>query len=77
MSTCLSERKKLLVQDLDTFDQAPHGLRSVYVNSPSCKLAAADLIKEYRLLHPDVLKEFNSYLLYWHEGQLRAEMGDY
>ena len=77
VSTCLSERKKLLDQDLDTFDQAPYGLRSVYTNALSCKLAAAELIEEYRLLHPEVSKEFNSYLLYWHEGQLRAETGDY
>lgn len=76
-ATCVYDRKLLLGQDLETFDQSATGVRSLYTRSPECKLEAAQLIADYRALNPEAQKEFNAYLLYWHEGQLRAEVGDY
>lgn len=76
-SSCSFNRNNLLAQDLDTFDQSTSGVRSVYTQAPECKLAAAELISDYRARRPELSLDFNSYLLFWHEGQLRAEIGDY
>lgn len=72
---CTFERGKLATQDLKTFDQKPEGWRSVAMQGPACQPVVADLIAEYRKLHPDLLANPNAYLLFWHEGQARAAAG--
>ncbi|MEO0784098.1 MAG: hypothetical protein AAFY10_00245 [Pseudomonadota bacterium] len=89
---CIADREKLLALDIWTFDQDPGlGWRSISVKE-GCDAAAADLIAEYHerlrakgepvfIQHPEVGKfEFDDDgtvpLLYWHEGQVRAGLGD-
>lgn len=74
---CVYDRQSMLTQELDVFDQSASGVRSIYAKNANCKKDAADLIHDYRLARPETLDDFNSYLLFWHEGQLRAEIGDY
>lgn len=74
---CVYDRQSMLTQELDVFDQSAGGVRSVYARNVNCKKQAADLIRDYRAARPETLDDFNSYLLFWHEGQLRAEIGDY
>jgi hypothetical protein len=75
--TCAFDRSKLLSQDLATFDQSPQGWRELAFKGAACHRETADLIAEYRKLRPEVMKtNINSYLLYWHEGQTRAFMGE-
>lgn len=66
---CAFDTPKLMSLDPAEFDQDLHGgWRSVaYV--PGCQRAAADLIKRYRRAHG------STSILYWHEGQLRAQSG--
>ena len=63
LSESKMDRQALLRQDLETFDQAPAGLRSVYATKPGCREDAADIIAAYRLQNPHVLAQFNAYLL--------------
>jgi hypothetical protein len=78
VDACAFDRSKLLTQDLVTFDQSPQGWRELEFKGAACHRETADLIAEYRKLRPEVMKtNINSYLLYWHEGQTRAFMGDY
>jgi hypothetical protein len=75
--TCAFDQSKLLSQDLATFDQSPQGWRELAFKGAACHQETADLIAEYRKLRPEVMKtNINSYLLYWHEGQTRAFMGE-
>jgi len=55
-----------------TFDQdSGNGWRALSMK-PGCEEAAANMIRAYRMN-----AEARMTLLYWHEGQLRAEVGDY
>ncbi len=74
---CAFDRGKLLGQDLQTFDQSADGIHGLESRYPGCNAALADLVADYRKAHPEVLKNGNSYLLYWHEGQYRASAGQY
>lgn len=54
------------------FDQdSGNGWRALSMK-PGCEEAAANMIRAYRMN-----AEARMRLLYWHEGQLRAEVGDY
>lgn len=74
---CKFDKNAILTQDLATFDQSSEGHEGLAEKFPDCDSAIADLIAEYRERHPEVLKKFSSYLLYWHEGQYRAFAGQY
>jgi len=64
------DEARLLNQDITTFDQDPRdGWRSV-ANRPGCRAHAADLLRAYRAMLQMRLDG-----LVWHEGQLRAELG--
>jgi hypothetical protein len=77
IDACAFDRSRLLTQDLATFDQSPQGWRELALKGAVCHRETADLIAEYRKLRPEVMNtNINSYLLYWHEGQTRAFMGD-
>lgn len=73
---CVSDRAKLLALEIDVFDQKPEGWRGVDAKI-GCEIVAADLIAEYRSARPEVLNYLMSYLLYFHEAQIRAMNGDY
>lgn len=69
---CVYDRAKLLALDIDQFDQDPTGGWRAVANQRGCFGAAADLIRDYHAALPE-----KSFLLYWHEGQVRAIDGDY
>lgn len=70
LETCVGNKAELLALDQTTFDQDPNrGWRPI-ARKPGCRLAAADLVHDYR-----VANEPDSPLLHWHEGQLRALEG--
>lgn len=56
------------------FDQNPETGWRLLAKQDGCKKAAAELISNYQLRHPD---NKNARILRWHEGQLRAFSGDY
>ncbi len=55
---------------LRDFDQDPRDGWRLVARDPLCRETAADLIKRYREMHGP------SSMLYWHEGQLRASLGE-
>lgn len=70
---CSYNHAQLLALDYEAFDH--EGWRSLAAID-DCKLAAADLIRDYRGAHPDLSAD-NMRGLSWHEGQMRAAFGDY
>jgi hypothetical protein len=72
---CDYDKARLMALDEQHFDQDTSngggGWRAVAAK-PGCKLAAADLLRDYRDAHGS-----QSGILYWHEAQLRALVGDY
>jgi hypothetical protein len=68
---CAYDKAKLMALDEPRFDQGSSGWRAIG-EKPGCEAIAADLIRDYRELHGD-----ESFILFWHEGQLRAIAGDY
>jgi len=62
----------MLALDENQFDQDMSGGWRALSSTPGCELAAADLLRDYRQAHGD-----DWGLLYWHEAQLRAFVGQY
>jgi hypothetical protein len=69
---CQVDRSALLALGQDAFDQDMNGGWRPLSQRPGCESAAADLIRDYR-----VATEGRLHVLYWHEGQLRANAGQY
>lgn len=69
---CVFDRARLLALDLAAFDQDLSGGWRAVASQNGCMGEAADLIRDYHAALP-----VKSYLLYWHEGQVRAVDGDY
>ena len=69
--TCEHDRAQLLALDMAQFDQNALGGWRALANQPGCLPAAADLIRDYNAAQAE-----KSYLLYWHEAQVRAISGD-
>lgn len=67
---CTVDRDTMLTLDFQEFDQDLNGGWRLLARNPGCKAAAADLIKAYRERNPS-----SPTTLAWHEGQLRAELG--
>lgn len=67
---CAYDRERLLALDEARFDQDLSGGWRTLADKPGCRLAAADLLRDYRQAHRN-----EAGLLYWHEGQLRAFAG--
>lgn len=67
---CDYDRARLLALDELQFDQDLEGGWRTLANKPGCKLAAADLLRDYRQAHRN-----EAGILYWHEAQLRAFAG--
>lgn len=80
--SCVEKPEKLLALDQQAFDQTPgEGWRSI-ADKEGCKLAAADLIREYRERAVEQESDQGRItdpgrfdILFWHEGQLRAIAG--
>lgn len=62
--------------DVRHFEDQPTGWR-VVGQKLGCETVGADLIAEYRQAHMSTLSPREMVGLQWHEGQLRAAMGDY
>jgi len=69
---CTHDRARLLALDRLQFDQDMRGGWRPLSAKRGCELAAADLLRDYRQAHAD-----EDGMLYWHEGQLRANAGQY
>ena len=67
---CNFDRKHALSLSEDAFDQDLHGGWREIAHRPGCLLVGAALIRDYRSIHKQ-----SPAILYWHEGQLRAEAG--
>lgn len=71
---CRYDREAMLALPWVEFDQdLERGWRAVRLR-PGCERAAANLIAAYRERHPARATDTT---LTWHEGQLRASIGDY
>ncbi len=68
--TCEYDLDAMLELDLDSFDQDLNGGWRPLAGQ-GCKREAAELIREWR--HE---KRAHDSILYWHEGQLRANVGE-
>ncbi|GAL99920.1 hypothetical protein [Sphingomonas parapaucimobilis] len=67
---CTYDRAAMMALPQQTFDQEPGGWRSLSMRG--CEAEAADLIRNWREKNkPERLAS----ILYWHEGQLRANLG--
>jgi len=70
---CAHDRARLLALDEHSFDQDfSGGWRAIADKGEECELVAADLLRDYRLLHKS-----DTTMLLWHEGQLRAFASQY
>ena len=67
---CAVDRAAMLALGMDAFDQNHQGGWRAISALPNCEGAAADLIRDYREFMLDRIP-----ILYWHEGQLRANLG--
>ena len=67
---CQIDRQAMLALGMNAFDQDHQGGWRVVSERPNCEGAAAELIRDYRAFMLDRIP-----ILYWHEGQLRANLG--
>lgn len=72
---CAYDHTKMLAMEFYAFDQdMTGGWRSL---DWSCQPQILDLLHDYREAHKQDLPKSRYNLLAWHEGQVRANMGDY
>lgn len=71
---CHYDRRSLLALDLHAFDQDMNGGWRT-LEAKGCAVEAADLIRDWRKAHGSMGSADT--LLSWHEGQLRADAGQY
>ncbi len=74
MTSCRHDRQSLLALDLQAFDQDINGGWRT-LEAQGCAVEAADLIRDWRKAHGGMGDA--DALLSWHEGQLRADAGQY
>lgn len=73
-AACTYDRLRLMALDQRAFDQdMAGGWRTLAM--AGCDREAADLIRDWRTAHAEIEPRHRS-ILYWHEGQLRANAGD-
>jgi hypothetical protein len=70
--SCRYDRARLLALDENQFDQDMSGGWRALASTPGCALVAADLLHDYREAHHK-----DSGILFWHEAQVRADVGRY
>lgn len=66
---CAYDAEKMTALGFREFDQDLDGGWRSLAHIPGCRKAAANLIKRYRKEHG------STFILYWHEAQLRAQVG--
>jgi hypothetical protein len=71
-TSCEFDRGQMLALDQQAFDQDIQGGWRKLARNPKCLATAANLIREYREHHRS-----DAPILFWHEGQLRAELDQY
>lgn len=72
---CGYDRAAMLAMAYDNFDQDPaEGWRPL-ADRPGCELAAAEVLAAYRNENKDRVTDGQRRTLLWHEGQLRAAVG--
>jgi hypothetical protein len=69
---CVENHDALMTLSQNAFDQDIHGGWRTIADKDGCLGVAADLIQEFRETHEPTNRIF---VLFWHEGQLRAELG--
>ena len=74
---CSYDRPAMLALDLKAFDQDMKGGWRPLADIAECRPQAADLIKAWREAHAADLSVDDNQSLTWHEGQMRAALGDY
>jgi len=71
---CQFDRDRMLALDIAAFDQDMDGGWRKVASKPECEPVAADLIHAYR--DKENFPKKYAGILYWHEGQLRAGLGE-
>lgn len=74
-AACDYDRDAMLALAPAAFDQDLSGGWRALAEKPGCEAAAADLLAEWREAHRAELKIGDLHINYWHEGQLRAGLG--
>ena len=72
---CAQDRAALLALTPTAFDQDLNGGWRTLTEKPECAAVAAELLSAYRKTHWSDLTPGELHLNYWHEGQLRAGLG--
>ncbi|MFK0298613.1 hypothetical protein ACIQTU_05255 [Brevundimonas sp. NPDC090276] len=72
---CVHDRAALLALAPSAFDQDLDGGWRPLGEKPECAAVAADLLADYRKAHWGELTPGELHLNFWHEGQLRAGLG--
>jgi hypothetical protein len=67
---CVTDREALMALNIHAFDQDLNGGWRPIAAREECVDEAADLIRDYRKF-----VTWRTLILYWHEGQLRAQLG--
>ena len=73
--SCAHDRAALLALSPDAFDQDMDGGWRPLGDKPECHETAADLLAAYRAARWGELNPDQLHLNYWHEGQMRATLG--
>jgi len=68
---CPVDNRAMLALGMDAFDQDMAGGWRAVSQRPGCEARAADLVRDYRIFTQQRLST-----LYWHEAQLRANLGE-
>lgn len=72
---CAHDRAALLALSPAAFDQDLEGGWRTLSGKPECTATAADLLAAYRKAHWGELTPGELHINFWHEGQLRAGLG--
>lgn len=72
---CAHDRTALLALTTAAFDQDLNGGWRTLGAKPECAAVAADLLAAYRKAHWGELTPGELHINFWHEGQLRASLG--
>ena len=73
--TCAFDKKAMLALPAEKFDQDLKGGWRPLADKPECRDQAAQLLADYRKANWSRLKLSELHINYWHEGQMRALIG--